>query len=762
MRRARGNQKQFLNKIAETMRVALVKADLKADVSTREKHLYSIYRKMQTKGRSLAEIVDVFGFRVIVADTDDCYRALGLVHHLYTPMPGRFKDYIAIPKANGYQSLHTTLFGPNGIPIEIQIRTEDMHRVAEAGIAAHWKYKVGEPPMPRRRTRAREWLQNLMDMQEGGNSEEFLESVKVDLFPDKVYVFTPKGEIRRLPRGATCVDFAYAVHTDVGNRCVAAKVDRRLAPLRTQLRNGQTVEIITAKGATPNPSWVNFVVTAKARTAIRHYLKNLKRRTEAIELGPRLLNQALGEFRAVAVKKCRQDTLDFRGGRARHARRPTSCSRRSASASASRRSSRAPAARTRRQRGIRSGAPAPLAIAGTEGAGRHYARCCFPIPDDPIFALLSSAGRGVVVHRENCGNLADYRKQPEKWMPVAWTGESIDKRVQSRSGSTSPTRWACSPPSRAISDRARPTSSAWRRRADADSSTLVVRASRTQPAATSRAWSSASAACPRCSGHAYNRQPRARPAIRHALRAVREVGIRDTMESSRQASTDAAPEGHRHLFAGVRAGDTVYLAGQIPLDPATMQLVEGDFEKPRSRRVFDNLKAVARSGRRHVSIRSRRSTSSSRRSGRLREGQRSHGGVLRPTLPGARRGGRGGAAARRPRRNRRDAWSAGRLVPIARKHRMPDVSNSPSAARRLLRGVGPALARKARAARRHDRAGPAVPAAATLRGPHARSFRSAACAPGERAVVEGEIQLTEVLFRRRRLLLCRIADGTGC
>ena len=223
------------------------------------------------------------------------------------PCPGRFKDYIAIPRINGYQSLHTTLFGPNGIPIEVQIRTEDMHRVAEAGIAAHWKYKVNESEGGQD-DRAREWLANLVDMQEGGTSEDFLESVKVDLFPDKVYVFTPKGEILRLPRGATVVDFAYAVHTDVGNRCVAAKVDRRLTPLRTPLRNGQTVEIITAKGAMPNPSWVNFVVTAKARAAVRHYLKGL-RRQEAIELGARLINQALGEFR-LSLDEVAADTLN--------------------------------------------------------------------------------------------------------------------------------------------------------------------------------------------------------------------------------------------------------------------------------------------------------------------------------------------------------------------------------------------------------------------------------------------------------------------
>ncbi|MGC2461034.1 MAG: RelA/SpoT family protein, partial [Steroidobacteraceae bacterium] len=295
LKRARGNQKEFLNKIRAQLEAALKKAAIVGRVESREKHLFSIYRKMLRKRAMLSEIVDVYGLRITIDAVDTCYRALGIVHSVYKPMPGRFKDYIAIPRINGYQSLHTTLFGPNGVPIEVQIRTEDMDRVAESGIAAHWKYKKGELEGSAQQERARKWLSNLVEMEEGGNSEEFIESVKVDLFPDKVYVFTPRGEILRLPRGATVVDFAYAVHTDIGNRCVAAKIDRRLTPLRTVLRNGQTVQIITAKGATPNPSWVNFVVTAKARSEIRHYLKSL-RRGEAVELGRRLLVQALAEF----------------------------------------------------------------------------------------------------------------------------------------------------------------------------------------------------------------------------------------------------------------------------------------------------------------------------------------------------------------------------------------------------------------------------------------------------------------------------------
>jgi len=416
LKKARGNQKEFLKKIEQQLKAALLKNDIAASVETREKHLYSIYKKMRRKRALLSEIVDVYGLRIIVDKPDTCYRALGIVHSVYKPMPGRFKDYIAIPRVNGYQSLHTTLFGPNGVPIEAQIRTEDMDSVAESGIAAHWKYKTGSDAesLPQQQ-RAREWLSNLVELQEDGSSEEFLESVKVDLFPDKVYVFTPKGTILRLPSGATVVDFAYAVHTDIGNRCVAAKVDRRLTPLRTVVRNGQTIEIITAKGAMPNPSWVNFVVTAKARSAIRHYLKSL-RRTEAIALGQRLLNQALGEFRLSledvspesqhsALGELGMKDLD-------DLYEKIGLGERLAPLVASR---LVPVSKSDNG----SGTPAPLAIAGTEGLLVTYARCCFPIPYDPIFAFLS-AGRGVVIHRENCVNVEDYRKHPEKWLPVSW------------------------------------------------------------------------------------------------------------------------------------------------------------------------------------------------------------------------------------------------------------------------------------------------------------------------------------------------------
>ncbi|MDQ2641723.1 MAG: bifunctional (p)ppGpp synthetase/guanosine-3',5'-bis(diphosphate) 3'-pyrophosphohydrolase [Pseudomonadota bacterium] len=416
LKRARGNQKEFLGKIEKVLREALEKAGITATVESREKHLYSIYKKMRRKRSLLAQVVDVYGLRILVDRPDTCYRTLGVVHAAYRPMPGRFKDYIAIPRVNGYQSLHTTLFGPNGVPIEVQIRTSDMHTVAEAGVASHWKYKTGTKTGgadSAQQERARAWISHLMEMQASGNAEEFIESVKVDLFPDKVYVFTPKGTILRLPRGATVVDFAYAVHTDIGNRCVAAKVDRRLAPLRTVLRNGQTVQIITAKGASPNPAWVNFVATAKARSAIRHYLKALQR-SEAVELGAQLLNSALEEFQLsvdrIEPAVMQQALQEFNARDRDELLAQLGLGERLA-----------PLVARRLLPGGHDdkGKITPLTIAGTEGLLVTYARCCRPIPDDPIIAYLS-AGRGIVIHREACGNVEDFHKHPEKWQPVTW------------------------------------------------------------------------------------------------------------------------------------------------------------------------------------------------------------------------------------------------------------------------------------------------------------------------------------------------------
>jgi GTP pyrophosphokinase len=417
LRKTRGAKQQFLSKIKANITKHLEAQGIPSRLVAREKHLYSIYSKMRRKHIHLSDMADVYGLRIVIADVDSCYRVLGLIHQLYKPMPGRFKDYIAIPRVNGYQSLHTTLFGPNGVPLEVQIRTENMDKVAEGGVAAHWQYKAVDKHTYGAEARAREWLAGLIEMQQAANSEEFLETVKVDLFPDNVYVFTPKGDIMRLPRGATAVDFAYAVHTDVGNRCVAAKIDRRLVPLKTALSNGETVEVLTARGAKPNPNWVNFVVTAKARNAIRSYLRSLKQ-DEARKLGRRLLMQALRPLGLTnrRLTKVRIERLLTELGL-------EDIEQVYEQLGLGERLAPVVAALIAQQDGGDPSQPSkerrPLEIAGTEGLVVTYARCCHPIPGDEILGFLSS-GRGVVIHRSSCPNVADYRKQPNKWLPVDW------------------------------------------------------------------------------------------------------------------------------------------------------------------------------------------------------------------------------------------------------------------------------------------------------------------------------------------------------
>ena len=421
LKKSKGSQRQIVKRISEQFGKALVEDGLSGEVIGREKHLYSIYKKMAEKKRVLSDVVDVYGFRIIVDDVSTCYQALGLVHQLYKPMPGRFKDYIAIPRINGYQSLHTTLFGPKGLPLEVQIRTRDMDRVAESGVASHWIYKAGEKSDATPQRRAREWLANLAELQQSGTSEEFLESVKVDLFPDKIYVFTPKGDIMPLPKGATTVDFAYAVHTDIGDRTVAAKVNRGLVPLRTPLQNGQTVEIITSRGAKPNPNWLTFVRSAKARTAIRNHMKNL-RSAESVDLGRRLLDKSLKDvgssLRKVGKVRMAEGLEELGLNNTSELFEQLGLGERLAPLTAR-------LLVGADEQGDGEEDVASLVIAGTEGMVISYAKCCNPLPGDVVMGYLT-AGRGVVIHRNICGNLSNFRKQPEKWIAVSWE-KKIDR-----------------------------------------------------------------------------------------------------------------------------------------------------------------------------------------------------------------------------------------------------------------------------------------------------------------------------------------------
>ncbi len=421
LKKSKGSQRQIVKRISDQFSKAMGEDGIEGEVIGRQKHLYSIYRKMAEKKRVLSDVVDVYGFRIIVDDVSTCYQTLGLVHQLYKPMPGRFKDYIAIPRINGYQSLHTTLFGPKGLPLEVQIRTRDMDRVAESGVASHWIYKADEKSDATPQRRAREWLSNLAELQQSGTSEEFLESVRVDLFPDKIYVFTPKGDIMPLPKGATTVDFAYAVHTDIGNRTVAAKINRGLVPLRTPLQNGQTVEIITSRGAKPNPTWLTFVRSAKARTAIRNHMKNL-RSTESVDLGKRLLDKSLKDIgsslRKVGKVRMSEALEELALGSAEDLYEQVGLGERLAPLTA-----RLLIGATEKSEPDEP--TASLVIAGTEGMVVSYAKCCYPLPGDDVMGYLT-AGRGVVVHRNNCGNLSNFRKQPEKWIAVSWE-KDIDR-----------------------------------------------------------------------------------------------------------------------------------------------------------------------------------------------------------------------------------------------------------------------------------------------------------------------------------------------
>ena len=432
----RGNRKEILSKIETSIAACLEREGLPGRCAGREKHLYSIYEKMRSKRKSFSEIMDVYAFRIVVDRVDTCYRVLGAVHSLYKPVPGRFKDYIAIPKANGYQSLHTTLFGMHGVPIEIQIRTEEMEGMANNGIAAHWLYKSNEDLPNNPHVRAREWVNGLLDMQKNaGNSLEFIENVKIDLFPDEIYLFTPKGTIFELPAGSTAVDFAYAIHTDVGNSCVACRISRRLAPLSEPLESGQTVEIITAPGTQPNPAWLSFVVTGKARSNIRHYLKNQKH-SESVALGRRLLNKALAGF-GDQLDSIPQENIDAILQQTKlksmdQLLEEIGLGNRMSYMVAQRLATKSNISADDAQR--ESDKQGSLDIRGSEGMVMNYAKCCHPIPGDPIVGHISS-GRGMVIHTDDCNNIADVRDNPEKCVSVRWDpdvqGEfSVELRVE--------------------------------------------------------------------------------------------------------------------------------------------------------------------------------------------------------------------------------------------------------------------------------------------------------------------------------------------
>jgi GTP pyrophosphokinase len=422
---ARGNRREVVGKILEAINLKLKEAGLEADVTGREKHLYSIYTKMVEKHLSFSEVLDIYGFRVIVKDIPSCYIALGMLHSLYKPIPGKFKDYIAIPKTNGYQSLHSTLLGPFGIPIEIQIRTASMHRIAENGVASHWLYKSSDGDFNDLRLKTSQWLQSLLEtLSDSTDSLEFLEHLKIDLFPGDVFVFTPQGKILTLPRGSTAVDFAYAVHSDVGNCCVAAKINSENAPLRTKLKSGDRVEIVTAPYAKPNPAWLSYVATGRARSHIRHFLKTIQY-DESVKLGERMLNQSLLSFnmnpdaiteaqweklvRDSGVKSKEELLAEMALGK----QLPAVVAKRLASPSES---------VTQEQKA------GPITILGTEGITVQFAKCCRPIPGDAIIGVIKKDS-GLIIHTHDCANVTGNQKNPENYLDVTW-GKDITRTFE--------------------------------------------------------------------------------------------------------------------------------------------------------------------------------------------------------------------------------------------------------------------------------------------------------------------------------------------
>ena len=421
--RLSGGQKKVMQTVEKKLYDVLInEPDLThCEVNHREKDLYSVYRKMRNRGISFKQITDIYGFRIITNSIDACYRVLGLVHHTYKPISEKFKDYIAIPKANGYQSLHTTLFGPFGIPIEVQIRTQEMEQQANEGIAAHWLYKANDNSGGEAQMRAQRWVKNLLELQEKtANSIDFIENVKIDLFPDEIYVFTPKGKIMALPKGASIIDFAYAVHSDIGNTCVAAKIDRQLAPLSSVLHNGETIEVIISKNGIPNVAWLDFVVTAKARSAIRHYI-HTKRRKESINLGKELLNQALKQH-STSLKKILPQTLQkiiqISGAKTlEDLLEDIGLGNRTAALVTHQLLEDTQTIYPHEEHLIQQ---KPLLIKGTEGMVLHFAACCYPIPGDPVAGILTT-GEGLMVHMAECVKIKKQRRHPEKIVQISWS-----------------------------------------------------------------------------------------------------------------------------------------------------------------------------------------------------------------------------------------------------------------------------------------------------------------------------------------------------
>jgi len=430
VRKARGNRNEVIEQITDTIQNRLNQENIPGQVIGREKHLYSLYKKMQKKRQSFVDILDIFAFRIVVENADGCYRTLGSIHSLYKPLPGRFKDYIAIPKSNGYQSLHTSLFGPFGVHLEVQIRDRTMHEVSEHGIAAHWQYKQGEDQEVQGSSyvdvRAQEWVKNLLEIQQSaGNSLDFLENVKIDLFPDVIYVFTPKGEIITLPRGATPVDFAYAVHTNIGHSTVACRIDKKLVPLRTKLETGKTIHIIKGNESQPNPGWLNFVNTAKARSQIRHFMKH-QQVDDAINLGKRMLTKSLRKFN-MAYSGLSEEVRDL----LITVLNIDSWEKLLEDLGSGNRMSPLVAKQIHDTiLGTDDMVPlkndeldTPLPISGTEGMMVHFANCCLPIPGDDIVGFISTE-KGLVIHRVGCHNVKNIRNQPEKCLEVHWEGSA--------------------------------------------------------------------------------------------------------------------------------------------------------------------------------------------------------------------------------------------------------------------------------------------------------------------------------------------------